>query len=164
MNSEDWFARMDTSDDMTSAALHQRTEELYAIPDGLPDEDGMLECPVVVLRDIVVFPHMISPIFITPGSNLLAIQDAQFNYQTVIALVQQDPDKEMPTPEELLSIGVEMAVGKLLSLPDGNNSALVQGRRRVEVIEFTQLKPFYRARVRLIDEDVPVDQNLDALM
>jgi len=164
MNSEDWFARMDTSDDMTSAALHQRTEELYAIPDGLPDEDGMLECPVVVLRDIVVFPHMISPIFITPGSNLLAIQDAQFNYQTVIALVQQDPDKEMPTPEELLPIGVEMAVGKLLSLPDGNNSALVQGRRRVEVIEFTQLKPFYRARVRLIDEDVPVDQNLDALM
>jgi len=164
MNSEDWFARMDTSDDMTSAALHQRTEELYAIPDGIPDEDGLLECPVVVLRDIVVFPHMISPIFITPGSNLLAIQDAQFNYQTVIALVQQDPDKETPTPEELLPIGVEMAVGKLLSLPDGNNSALVQGRRRVEVIEFTQLKPFYRARVRLIDEDVPVDQNLDALM
>lgn len=164
MNSEDWFARMDTSDDMTSAALHQRTEELYAIPDGIPDEDGLLECPVVVLRDIVVFPHMISPIFITPGSNLLAIQDAQFNYQTVIALVQQDPDKETPTPEELLPTGVEMAVGKLLSLPDGNNSALVQGRRRVEVIEFTQLKPFYRARVRLIDEDVPVDQNLDALM
>jgi len=155
---------MDTSDDMTSAALHQRTEELYAIPDGIPDEDGLLECPVVVLRDIVVFPHMISPIFITPGSNLLAIQDAQFNYQTVIALVQQDPDKETPTPEELLPTGVEMAVGKLLSLPDGNNSALVQGRRRVEVIEFTQLKPFYRARVRLIDEDVPVDQNLDALM
>ena len=164
MNSDDWFARMDASDDMTSAALHQRTEELYAIPDGLPDEDGLLECPVVVLRDIVVFPHMISPIFITPGPNLLAVQDAQFNYQTVIALVQRDPNIEMPSPDELLPIGVEMAVGKLLSLPDGNNSALVQGRRRVEIVEFTQLKPFYRVRVRLIDEDVPVDQNLDALM
>lgn len=164
MNSDDWFARMDASDDMTSAALHQRTEELYAIPDGLPDEDGLLECPVVVLRDIVVFPHMISPIFITPGPNLLAVQDAQYNYQTVIALVQRDPNVEMPSPDELLPIGVEMAVGKLLSLPDGNNSALVQGRRRVEIVEFTQLEPFYRVRVRLIDEEISVDQNLDALM
>ena len=164
MNSEDWFAQMDSSDDMTSTALHQRTEELYAIPEGVPDDEGILECPVVVLRDIVVFPHMIAPIFITPGSNLLAIQDAQFNFQTVIALVQRDPNKESPSPEELLPIGVETAVGKLLSLPDGNNSALVQGRRRVEVVEFTQLEPFYRARVRLIDEEIPVDQNLDALM
>ena len=165
MNSEDWYARMDSSDDMTSAALHQRTEELYAIPDGIPDEEGILECPVVVLRDIVVFPHMISPIFITPGSNLLAIQDAQFNDQTVIALVQRDPNKESQKPKELLPIGVETAVGKLLSLPDGNNSALVQGRRRVEIVEFTQLKPFYRVRVRVIDDDSAImDSNLDALM
>ena len=164
MNSEDWYARMDSSDDMTSAALHQRTEELYAIPDGVPDEEGILECPVVVLRDIVVFPHMISPVFITPGSNLLAIQDAQFNDQTVITLVQRDPNKESQKPKELLPIGVETAVGKLLSLPDGNNSALVQGRRRVEIIEFTQYKPFYRVRVRVIDDDSLIDPNLDALM
>lgn len=95
---------------------------------------------------------MISPIFITPGPNLLAIQEAQFNYQTMIALVQRDADVETPKPEDFLPYGVELAVGRLLNMPDGNNSALVQGRRRVEIVEFTQLDPFFRVRVRPIEE------------
>jgi len=107
---------------------------------------------------------MISPIFITPGPNLLAIQEAQFNYQTMIALVQRDADVETPKPEDFLQFGVELAVGRLLNMPDGNNSALVQGRRRVEVVEITQTEPFFRVRARPIEESTDVDRQTDALM
>ena len=72
MKSDEWFPRQENSEDYSSS-LQQRTEELYRIPDGEPDEEGLIDLAVLVLRDIVVFPHMISPIFITPGPNLLAI-------------------------------------------------------------------------------------------
>jgi ATP-dependent Lon protease len=163
MKSDEWFPRQENSEDYSSS-LQQRTEELYRIPDGEPDEEGLIDLAVLVLRDIVVFPHMISPIFITPGSNLLAIQEAQFNYQTMIALVQRDADVETPKPEDFLPFGVELAVGRLLNMPDGNNSALVQGRRRVEVVEITQLEPFFRVRARPIEEPTDVDRQTDALM
>ncbi len=140
MKQDDWEVRSNDPEEFTSS-IHQRTEELYRIPDSETDEDGYLELSALVLRDIVVFPRMISPIFVTPGSNLLAIQDAQYNFQTMVSLVQRDPEVEEPNPEDLLPIGVELAVGRLLNMPDGNNSALVQGRRRVEIVEFTQIEP-----------------------
>ncbi len=141
MKQDDWDTRTNDGEEYTSS-IHQRTEELYRIPDSDLDENDCVELSVLVLRDIVVFPRMISPIFVTPGSNLLAIQDAQYNFQTMISLVQRDADLETPNPEDLLPIGVELAVGRLLNMPDGNNSALVQGRRRFEVLEFTQIDPF----------------------
>lgn len=163
MKNEDWSPRSENSDEFATV-MHQRTEELYRIPNGEPDMDGLIECPVLMLRDIVVFPRMVSPIFITPGPNLMAIQEAQQNFTTMIALVQRDSEVEDPQPEDFLPIGVEVAVGRLLNMPDGNNSALAQGRRRVEVIDFTQDEPFYRVRVRPIDEPVDVDRQMDALM
>ena len=101
-------------DGRASFSLHQRTEELYRIPDGELDEDGTLERSVLVLRDIVIYPRMVSPIFITPGENLNSAIKAQNLGQTMIALVQQNPKEEEPEPEDFLPIGVEIAVGKLL--------------------------------------------------
>ncbi len=163
MKQDDWDTRSNEGEEYTSS-IHQRTEELYRIPDSDLDENGCIELAVLVLRDIVVFPRMISPIFVTPGSNLLAIQDAQYNFQTMISLVQRDSEQEDPSPEDLLQIGSELAVGRLLNMPDGNNSALVQGRRRVEVLEFTQVDPFFRVRARVIEEPTDVDRHTDALM
>ncbi len=163
MPSQDWFSQQESLEDAANA-LHQRTEELYRIDNAETDRDNVFECNAILLRDIVVFPHMISPIFIVPGENLFSIQDAQFNERTVVALVQSDPDEENPAPEDFLNVGVEVAVGRLLSLPEGNNSALVQGRRRVELLAVTQTEPFYRVRVRVIDIEEEVDANMDAMM
>jgi ATP-dependent Lon protease len=163
MKGDDWTPRQDDDEEFNSA-LHQRTEELYRIPNANPDKDGLIVCPVLAFHDLVVFPRMVSPIFIVPGSNLLAIQQAQGTFQTVIALTQRDPEIEDPEPGDFLPIGVEMAVGRLLSMPDGNSSALVQGRRRVEILEFTQTEPFYMVRARPIEEPIDVDRQTDALM
>ena len=162
MRSDDWFFR--DEDDGFSEALHRRTEELYSVPDTLPDEDGLIECPVLPLRDLVVFPHMVSPIFIGRVGSLMAVEEAQMEDQTVIALVQRDPEEENPDPSDFLPIGVEMAVGRLLSMPDGSSSALVQGRRRIEIVEFIQEKPFMLGRARRIYEPGEIDRQTDATM
>ena len=162
MRYDDWYSKDDEEE--FGEAMHRRTEELYSIPDAAPDEDGLIECPVLPLRDLVVFPHMVSPVFISQELALQAIEDAQLNDQTVIALTQRDPEEEDPGAQDFLTVGVEMAVGRLLSMPDNSNSALVQGRRRVEVVEFIQLEPFMVARARAIRESVEVDRHIDATM
>ncbi len=163
MKKDNWFQRENEGEEFSSS-LHQRTEELYQIPDAEPDENGIIECAGIVMRDMIVLPRMVSPIFVVPGSNLVAIQEAQFNYETMVTLVLKDAEIEEPQPTDFLPIGVEIAVGRLLTIPDGNNSALIQGRHRVEIVEFLQEEPFYRVRARVIDEPQTVERKTDALM
>jgi ATP-dependent Lon protease len=162
MRTDDWYSRDD--DEEFGEAMHRRTEELYSIPDAVPDEDGLIECPVLPLRDLVVFPRMVSPLFLSQELALLAVEDAQLKDQTVIAVCQRDPDIEDPIPQDFLPIGVELAVGRLLSMPDNSHSALVQGRRRVEVLEYIQVEPFLIARARPIYENTELDRKTDATM
>jgi len=162
MRNSDWYLR--DEDDDFGEALHRRTEELYSVPDSAPDEEGLIECPVLPLRDMVVFPHMVSPIFISQDASIEAVEEAQFKDQTVIALTQKDADEDEPGPGDFFPIGVEMAVGRLLSMPDGSSSALVQGRRRVQVVSFIQKEPFLIVRARPIYDDAEVDRQTDATM
>ncbi|GAP06794.1 ATP-dependent protease La [Anaerolinea thermolimosa] len=158
---DDWSEQ--DSDEYTNN-LQQRTEELYEIPDAIPDAEGLIECIAFVMRDMLVFPRMISPVFISPGENLIAVQDAQLAEETMIGLVQQNSEVDLPGPEDFLPIGVEIAVGRLISLADGNHSALVQGRRRVEIVEIVDEGPYYRVKARPIHEPIEIDRELDALM
>ena len=162
MKNHDWYYRDDDED--FGEALHRRTEELYTIPDTPPDDNGVIECPVLPLRDLVVFPRMVSPIFVGRSSSIIAIEEAQLNDQTVIALTQRDPEIDDPRPSDFMMVGVEMAVGRLLNMPDGSSSALVQGRRRVELIEFTQTEPYMRARARIVQESLEITRQIDATM
>lgn len=147
-----------------SSSLYQRTEELYQVPEFTPDSDGMINGPVLVLRDMVVFPRMVSPVFVTPGGNLSAIQTAQANNSTMIALVLQDPEIEEPQKGDFIPTGVEIAVGRLLVIQDNNNSALIQGRRRLELVNLYHLDSNLWAEARVIEEPTEADRRTEALM
>ncbi len=161
MKDNDWFFR---DEDVFGEALHRRTEELYRVPDTLPDDEGLITCPVLPLRDLVVFPHMVSPIFLSQTASLAAVEEAQLRNHTVIALTLRDPDVENPGPDDFYPVGVEMAVGRLLNMPDNSSSALVQGRRRVEIIEFLKDKPFLVGSARTVNEMTEVDRHTEATM
>jgi ATP-dependent Lon protease len=161
MRDDDWYS---DDEEEFSETLHHRTEELYSIPDAIPDAEGLIECPVLPLRDTVIFPRMVSPVFLSQEIALLAAEEAQLNNQTVIALTQRDPDQDEPGPNDFYTVGVEMAVGRLLNMPDNSSSALVQGRRRVEVIEFVQEHPFLVVRARPVVEAAEMDRQVDATM
>ncbi|MCL4274985.1 MAG: endopeptidase La [Anaerolineales bacterium] len=153
-----------TEEDNFDLTLSQRTEELYRIPNLEPKADGLIEAVVLPLRDMVIFPRMVSPIFVGREASLMAVHEAQTKEQTVIGLTQRDPEVNDPGAEDFLPIGVEMAVGRLLNMPDGSRSALVQGRRRVEIVEFIRLKPYIKVRARVINEPVTADRQTQALM
>jgi ATP-dependent Lon protease len=161
MNQNDWSFQ---EEDAFNVALSQRTDELYRVSNALPDGDGCIEALVLPLRDIVVFPHMVTPVFVAREASLLAIKGAHKHERTIIGLTQRDSSLEDPGPQDFLPIGVEMAVGRLLSMPDGSSSTLVQGRRRVEVVEFTRLTPVLRVRARVIEEPTSADRTTQALM
>jgi ATP-dependent Lon protease len=160
---EDWKKRQDNPDELNTA-LYQRTDELYQVADAEPDENGEITCPVLIMRDIVVFPRMVSPIFITPGPNMDAINHTQKAGGTMIALILTDSDIEKPKPEDFLPIGIEIAVGRLLSLQDGNASALIQGRRRIKIREIKKEGSFMTARGAVVHESTTVDRQTEALM
>ncbi len=154
----------DEEEDNFDLTLSQRTEELYRIPNREPDEEGMIEAAVLPLRDLVIFPRMVSPIFVGREGSLLAVQEAQHKERTVIGLTQHDADLDNPGPDDFLPVGVEMAVGRLLQMPDGSHSALVQGRRRVEIVEFIRTKPYLMVRARVVPEMQTADRQTQALM
>jgi len=151
-------------EDNFDLTLSQRTEELYRIPNREPNEDGLIEAAVLPLRDLVVFPRMVSPIFVGREASLLAVQEAQHKEQTVIGLTQTDADMDNPGVGDFLPVGVEIAVGRLLQMPDGSHSALVQGRRRVEIVEFIRTKPYLMVRARVVAEPQTGDRQTQALM
>ncbi len=160
MTQPDWNEEEDNFD----LTLSQRTEELYRIPNMEPNADGLIEAAVLPLRDMVIFPRMVSPIFVGREVSLLAAQEAQRKEQTVIGLTQRDPEVNEPGVDDFLPIGVEMSVGRLLHMPDNSYSALVQGRRRVEIVEFIRTKPYIKVRARIINEAQTADRQTQALM
>jgi ATP-dependent Lon protease len=152
------------NEDDFAEAMHRRTEELYSVQDLLPNDQGLINGPVLAMRDMVIYPHMVSPIFVGREATLWAIEKAQSKNRTLIALTQRDPSNDNPGPDDFFPIGVEMAVGRLLNMPDGSYSALVQARRRVELIEFSQSEPYLRVSVRPVYESVRVDREIEATM
>lgn len=147
-----------------SSAIGRRADALYDIHEAAVDENGLIECSVLPLRDIVIFPNMVTPLFVSQDDSLLAIEEVSRNSETMIAVTQIDPDIENPRYDDLYSVGVEVAVGKLMHLPDGTSSILTQGRRRVEIIECIQEDPYIKVRARPIDKTSERTKEVVALM
>ncbi len=161
MNQDNWS---DAAEEEFDSPLSQRTEELYRVPNYVPDDKNIIEALALPMRDMIIFPHMVSPVFVDTDAAIATLQTAHDRNQTVIGLTQKDPEMENPKLRDFLPLGVEMAVGRLLSMPDGGSSALVQGRRRVEILEFIRLTPVLKVRARVIDEPVENDKPIQALM
>jgi ATP-dependent Lon protease len=147
-----------------SGTISRRAEELFNISDSLEDEEGLIECAILPLRDVVLYPNLLTPLFVSHEPTLAAVEDAIQSGHTMIALAQLDDEQEDPGPGDLYQVGTEIAVGRLMYIPDGSVSLMTQGRRRIEVVEFTQTEPFLRARGRPIHESIEKKKETIALM
>ena len=147
-----------------SRAVGRRADELYEIKNALMDEEDLIECAVLPVRDVVLFPNMVTPLFIKHENSLKAIENAAQSNETMIAITQIDPSVEDPTPRDLHDVGTEIAVGRLMHIPDGSISVLTQGRRRVQVVEYVHTDPYLRVRGRPIIETIEGTNETLALM
>lgn len=146
--------------DDISATLFQRTEELNLIQNAKIDKKGEILLPVIILESPIVLPHMVSPVFISPGKNLDTLIKAQENHSTVVCMFEMEEKSS-----QYSNIGMEVAAGKLINLPDNNFSALVQGRRRVRIKELVNQgnQNLVRAEV-IIEPEAEPDKSLFALI
>src|SRR5690606_38156729 len=110
------------------------------------DENGHVELAFLPLRDIVLFPQMVMPLFVGRERSLAAVKAAIANDENMVVAAQRDSDMTDPGASDVYSLGTEITIGKALKMPDNSTSVLAQGRRRVEILEFTQWDPYIRVR------------------
>lgn len=164
MYQDNFFIPPGDNGDSINVNIHQRTEELYRIQDQIPDNDGLITAPVIFLDDPIVFPRMISPIYIKEEESLKAIFSAQSDNRTVIALIESVDENDDQNGQSYLPIGVELAVGRLIELQDGKYTALVQSRRRVEIKELVVADKINYAKATEVIEKYRPSQRVEALM
>ena len=158
------YQNMFAPDDF-NASLYQRTDELYQIENTRTDQNDNFIRPAIILSDVVVLPHMVTPIFIKSGKNLEAILNAQKNKQTVISLIPSEKGSDDDLTRRFETMGLEVAVGSVLELPDKNYSALMQGRNRIQVLEILQTEPFYLVKAKLVEpKEIKYDNSLKGLI
>ena len=147
-----------------SGFIHRKAEDLYDIPDAEQGDDGLIQCSVLPLKDLVLFPNMVTPLFLEDEASMQSVEQAVSSGSTMIAVAQIDPDIEDPGPDELFPVGTEIAVGRLMQIPDGTNSVLTQGRRRVRIVQYITDGPYLQALARPVDEIAQQDKETTALM
>lgn len=139
-------------------------DELFDEDEELVMEEGIIDRPFLPLRDLVLFPQMVMPLFVGRERSLAAIQACTQNGETLVVAAQQDSDIFDPTESDIYHVGTEALVGRTLRMPDGTTSILAQGRRRLEILEFTQWEPYIRVRARSLPEPDHWQQTTEALM
>lgn len=125
------------------------------------DSDGIY--PVLPLRDIVVFPHMIVPLFVGREKSVRALEDVMKEDKQILLVAQKNATDDDPKAEDIYEVGTVSTVLQLLKLPDGTVKVLVEGGRRARIENYTQTEDFFQAQVTEIPEDEGVDDEIEAL-
>ncbi|MFN3279783.1 MAG: endopeptidase La [Paracoccus hibiscisoli] len=120
--------------------------------------------PVLPLRDIVVFPHMIVPLFVGREKSVRALEAVMEQDSPILLAAQKDAAVDEPTEEGIYRTGVLANVLQLLKLPDGTVKVLVEGRERVEITDFVPHDDHFMAEARILDETDGDEATLTALV
>ena len=119
--------------------------------------------PVLPLRDIVVFPHMIVPLFVGRDKSVRALEDVMKDDKQVLLVAQKNAAQDDPDQEDIYEVGTVSTVLQFLKLPDGTVKVLVEGTQRARITQYTDNPDFFEASAALIDEPEDDDQELEAL-
>ncbi len=119
--------------------------------------------PVLPLRDIVVFPHMIVPLFVGREKSVLALEDVMREDKQILLVAQKNAAQDDPTTSDIYTVGTVSTVLQLLKLPDGTVKVLVEGGQRALIVRYSDNQEFFQAEAVLIDENDDDSQELEAL-
>ena len=119
--------------------------------------------PVLPLRNIVVYPHMVVPLFVGRDKSIAALEEVMDKGQQLLFLAQKDADTNDPKNEELYEVGTVGKVLQLLKLPDGTVKVLVEGVKRAKVEALIPHENFLEAKVEVISEEKTEDKTLIAI-
>lgn len=123
-----------------------------------------LDLPLLPLRDVVVYPHMVIPLFVGREKSIEALEAAMTGEKQILLLAQKNPADDDPGEDALYRVGTVATVLQLLKLPDGTVKVLVEGEQRGTVERFSEVDGHVRAEVSLIDETEAVERESEVFV
>ena len=131
-------------------------EELQSIP---------TELPLLPLRNTVLFPGVVLPITVGRDKSIKAVTDAYKTDRLIGVIAQKDSSIEEPTVSDLEEIGTVAKIAKMIKMPDGGTTIIIQGKKRFKVEEITAEDPYFKAKVNILSEEVlKDDSDFDAMV
>jgi len=126
--------------------------------------ENLTEAPLLPLRNVVVFPHMVIPLVVGREKSTKSLEEAVQKDRLIILATQKEESVEDPSASDIFPVGVGAEILRLLKMPDGTFSVVVEGICRVQIEDFLQTSPSYRVKFHLLSETVQPSKDLEALM
>lgn len=135
------------------------------LPEKLPTIEAHHDMmPLLPLRDVVVYPHLVIPLFVGRAKSVKALELASDGNKQILLVAQKSANKDEPDAEDLYEIGTLATVLQMLKLPDGTVKVLVEGLHRVRVSEFVETEECFLAKAEKIADPIENDSETEALM
>ena len=128
------------------------------------DKKGTRLVPLLPLRDIIVFPYMVVPLFVGRERSIAALEEAMSKNKEILLSAQRQAKTNDPTPDEIFKVGTIGTIIQLLRLPDGTVKVLVEGKRRARIRRFVQTDAFFLCEVEEVPEASELTVEVEALM
>src|SRR5690554_77682 len=122
------------------------------------------ELPLLPLRDVVVYPHMVTPLFVGREKSIAALEEAMATDKQILLVAQKNPAEDDPKSEDVYSVGTIASILQLLKLPDGTVKVLVEGGARASIDSIEEMPTFFRANVVAIQEASLEGEEADSLV
>ncbi|MEQ1519008.1 MAG: LON peptidase substrate-binding domain-containing protein, partial [Usitatibacteraceae bacterium] len=119
--------------------------------------------PLLPLRDVVVFPHMVIPLFVGRPKSIKALEAAMEEGKNVVLVAQKSAANDEPAPEDLYEVGTVASILQMLKLPDGTVKVLVEGVHRARIKLVLNIKENYEAEVTPIPQDDGENNEVEAM-
>ncbi|WP_413576244.1 endopeptidase La [Bdellovibrio sp. HCB290] len=116
-------------------------------------EGKVTQLPLLPLRDLIIFPHMMMPLFVGREKSINALEEAMSKQTDIVLAAQKDAKTNNPEPKDIFTIGTVGTIIQLLRLPDGTVKVLVEGKRRVKIKNFVNNENYFMVAVESLDED-----------
>ncbi|MGE5509297.1 MAG: endopeptidase La [Chitinophagales bacterium] len=120
--------------------------------------------PLLPLRGVIVFPHMVTPLDVGREKSVRSLEEAMIQERLILLAAQKQAKTNEPGPDDIHEVGTVAEIKQLLKLPDGTIRILVEGLGRARVTEFVREDPFHEVRVERLDRDEPKTAEVEALM
>lgn len=120
--------------------------------------------PLLAVRDVIVFPNIVVPLFVGRPKSLKALEVAMLGNRLIVIVAQKDPKVEEPKPSDLYSIGTLCHIHQMVKLPDNTVKVLVEGKERVRIDDFLRTDDFFEAKVTPISLEIPYSPHVEALL
>ena len=140
----------------------------HVIPIMTGDDGDMMEkvdipdiLPILTLRSSVLFPGSITPITVGRDKSMRLVRDVESANGILGALLQKEPEVEQPGPDDLYRIGTAARILKVLEMPNGNLTVILQGLEKIEVRDFVVSDPYFKASVMTLKDSVPEPNNIE---